>query len=189
MARESVRNVRAGTGIDDLPASHWKQLHDVWQPGRPDTRVQHVLVGPSGIHVIDYLLQSATAADAATQTCADKARTIGELLPDRYRSRVRAVVCIRNQEPVAESMDGVTVTSLLALEHILRESPVVLSTCEVTEIGLRLQGRLQPFPVAPADPRGSWSLRRRIVAWVAAAAVVAGAVVVGPELVEATMLR
>jgi hypothetical protein len=184
MAADSVRRVRAGTGIEGLPDSHWKQFRDVRRPDRPDTKVDHVLVGPSGIHVICYLAPESTADDVVVQSSAEAARAVGALLPERYRLRVRAMVCFRNEEPVAESVDGVTITSLLALEHILHALPVVLSTCEVSETGARLERRLEPFPLDPGTAPNGHRLRRRLVALAAAAAVVAGGVVLGPELVE-----
>lgn len=184
MARESVRDARTGEALRDLPSSHWKQYRDVRRPGRPDVRIDHVLVGPSGIHVIAYRPATATA-DPAVGPCAESAGAVAALLPDRYRSRVRALVCLRNQEPVAESAGGVLVTSLAAVEHILRGSPVVLSTCEVNEIAARLEARLQPFPVESAEQRRPRRVRRTVLGWAAAAAVVAGAVTLGPELVDA----
>ncbi|HET6625692.1 MAG TPA: nuclease-related domain-containing protein [Nocardioidaceae bacterium] len=187
MARESVRNVRTGQQLAGLPDSHWKQFHDVRRPGSPGTRIEHVLVGPSGIHVLGYLPAGALPENAVTACAdvADSAAALADVLPERYRTRVDALVCLRHDEPVAELVGGVTLTSLLALEHILRESPVVLSTCEVAEVGTRLKATLRPFPLpAPAERKRS-PVRRTVLAWVGAAALVVAGVALGPDVVQA----
>jgi hypothetical protein len=188
MATVSARKIRTVTRVEGLPDSHWKQFRDVRQPGRPDTKLDHVLVGPSGIHVIGYLSPTHPADEVAVGPLAEAARAVGDVLPERYRSRVDALVCFRNEEPMAEAVDGVTVTSFRALQHILRGSPVVLSTCEVTEIAGRLAARLQPFPVAPVVPRKRRTLLHAALAGAAAAALAVGAVLAGPEIVEAARL-
>ena len=191
MARESVRTRRTGTGPTGLPVSHWKQFHDVRQPGRPAARIDHVLVGPSGVHVIGYLPRPdgldaprAAARDDMAGAASAAAGAVADVLPARYRGAVRPMVCFRSDEPVAESSGEVLVTSLRALEHILRESPVVLSTCEVADVSTRLQAQLLPFPAAPSRTARRTADRRKLVAWAALAAAAVGAAVLGPELVD-----
>lgn len=188
MARGSVRNDRAGAGPAGLPASHWKQFRDVRTSGQPETRIEHVLVGPSGVHVIGYLPPAGASVSTAVTTTAGSAVAVADLLPSRYGHRVRPLVCFRSEEPVAESVADVTVTSLLALEHILRESPVVLSTCEVADVAARLGTGLYPFPRPDAEPRRRGWFRRRAVVLAASSAAVVGAVVLASELVDATRM-
>lgn len=203
MARGSVRGQRSLATLA-LPESHWKQLHGVRRPGRPDARIDHVLVGPSGVYAIKYWSSDAGqiiphstlvhdgAVDAVTTEVLEAACAVGNLLPSRYRSRTRPVLCLRDDEPLADLGGEVMFTSLIALEHILRSSPVVLSTSEVAEVFARLRSRLETFPVLPAAPRRTWSRRRRLTAWLAAAAamggVVGGAVALVPELVAGANL-
>ena len=174
MARESARSPRAAT-MPSLPASHWKQFHDVRRPGRPDARIDHVLVGPSGVYVIQY--RSPAADDAAVAPgwsletevaeTSEAADAVGGLLSARYRSRVRAVLCFREDEPMADQVGGTMVTSFLSLEHIVRASPLVLSTCEVAEVAGSLTAGLEPIPDAPARPGRRWSLTGKLFAVVA----------------------
>jgi len=166
-----------------LPESHWKQFYDVYRPGRSDAQIDHVLVGPSGAYVIQYgsskdllsqdpqvvasgpeLDLAAVSLAAATTEPSESALAVGALLPARYRPRVRPVLCFREAEPVADLVGGVLVTSSMALEHILRSSPVVFSTSEVAELFSCLKSGLMQVPAVPSRPRPWWALGRMVAA-------------------------
>jgi hypothetical protein len=114
----------------------------------------------------------------------EAARAVAGLLLPRYRAAVRPFVCFLSDDALDDVVDGVTITSRLALEHILRSSPVVLSTCEVAEVAGILNGRLEPVPLMAPESSGRGGLRRRVLAGVAAAAVVGVAAAFGPEFAE-----
>ena len=176
MARESARSPRAATMLS-LPVSHWKQFHDVRRPGRPDARIDHVLVGPSGVYVIQY--RTSTGGHPAADTgwsletevaeAAGAAEDVGGLLTARYRTRVRPVLCLRDGEPMADQVGGTMVTSFMSLEHIVRASPLVLSTCEVAEVADSLTAGLVPVPAVPVPvrPGRRWVLSRKLFAGLA----------------------
>lgn len=147
-----------------LPESHWKQFHDVYRPGRTDAQIDHVLVGPSGVYVIQYRDLASSSLEASLTEPSESADAVGALLPARYRSRVRPVLCFREAEPVADLVDGVLVTSSMALEHILRSSPVVFSTSEVAELFTRLKTGLVQVPAVPSRPRPWWAFGRMVAA-------------------------
>jgi len=165
-----------------LSESHWKQFYDVYRPGRPDAQIDHLLVGPSGVYVIQYgsskqLLSqdpqvvvsgpevdlAAVSLAEATSEPSESSLAVGALLPARYRPRVRPVLCFREAEPIADLVGGVLVTSSMALEHILRSSPVVFSTSEVAELFTRLKTQLVQVPV-PSRPRPWWAFGRMLAA-------------------------
>jgi hypothetical protein len=98
-----------------------------------------------------------TAAGAA-------AEVVAALLPPRYRGRVRAVLCRTDDAPVAQDVDGVLVTTLDTLKHVVSFSPVVLSTSEVNEIALRLSSHLEPCPVVPTQRGRRWRRRHGLAA-------------------------
>lgn len=151
-----ARKKATGFGLDRLPQTHWKHFRDVRCPARPDDKIDHVLVGPSGVYVIGYRGSDEVAISPETATTyAAAAFGVGALLPERYQSRIRPALCFREQEPVAELVGDVMVASSMTLAHILRSSPVVLSTSEVADVWRRLDARLEPFPVAPRRP-GRW---------------------------------
>lgn len=189
MTRESVRETPVAAGSRPLPATHWKQLHRMRSPLQPDTTLEHVLVGPSGAFVISYQdaggdLGRTRMIDVAVVQ--DSAAVVGALLPSRYQQRVRPVLCLRGGQELAEEVTGVMVTSPFTLEHILRSSPVVLSTSEVAEVSSLLQTRLEQLPPADARSARRWDASR--LAAVAASVAAAAAGVMGVVALRADLL-
>ena len=197
MTRKEMRRLRPTAPLEALPATYWSHLRRVCCPGRPDSLIDHVLVGPSGIYVIRYLPSELDRLDAATgrgrqhlhdvgvAACAEYAETISGLLPPRYRDRVRPVLCLRGDDERAGESGGVLVASLGAFEHIVRSSPPVLSTSEVGQAYSSLKAYLEQVPLAPDTSRP----RSRVVLRVAAASVAVaaasiGVLFLGPETIE-----
>ncbi len=190
MARGSAGSLRVRDAMS-LPESHWKQFRNVRWPGRSDAQIDHVLVGPSGVYVIHYPPSEPQVRDDGGAWCepevaqsSEAARAVAGLLLPRYQATVRPLVCFLSDDALADVVDGVTITSRLALEHILRSSPVVLSTCEVAEVSGILNGRLEPVPLVAPESSARGGLRRRMLAGVAAAAVVGVGAAFGPEFAE-----
>ena len=154
------------------------ELTDVRHPQHPGLRIERVLVGPSGIHVVTTVPAGPSAAVDRGLVAGARAtaEVVADLLPSRYRPRVRAVLVLTGAEPLAEHVDEVLVTTAATLEHILRSSLVVLSTSEVHDVGLRLDARLEAFPVAVPQQRSRRRHRRTLLVSAGAAAC-AGAVV------------
>lgn len=107
---------------------------------------------------------------------------IAALLPARYRGRVLPVLRCRHDETVAHPARGVIVASPLTLEHILRASPVVLSTSEADEVAACLGSTLEAFPIELTQERKRWGRRTGQVGSVANGAVVVGSWLFAPEL-------
>jgi hypothetical protein len=155
-----------------------RELRDVRHPQRPDLRVEQVLVCPSGVHVVTTLRSTARRGEPLVEPAVllrgrAAAEVVAALLPPRYRDRVRPVLCVAADVAMADLVEDVLVTSPSTLEHILGSSPVVLSTSEVNDVALRLDARLEPFPVAHVRSRPRW--RRRAAVLVASAVAASGA--------------
>ncbi|HEX6248287.1 MAG TPA: hypothetical protein VFZ64_10485 [Nocardioidaceae bacterium] len=162
------------------PGRTRRELRDVRHPLRPWLRVERVLVCPSGIHVVTSVPAALPGSDpglvAVARTAAD---VVAALLPQRYRRWVRAVLSDSSAEPLAEMLEDVLVTTPDTLEHIVRSSPVRLSTSEVHDVVLRLEARLEPFPVVPAVASARRSRRRPLLVAVGLAACAGTVVLVG----------
>ena len=198
MSMGAVREPRRTVRDLALAERRRREFRDVRHPLRPELRIERVLVAPSGVHVVTSAeattpagrSMSRTAADsggrrppvvgaaelAATRAAAD---VVTALMPERYRGRVRPVLCCPDDVAVAEHHDGVLVASPDTLQHIVASSPVVLSTSEVNEITLRLGAHLEPYPVVPRQRAGRWRGRPAraalgLLAVPAAAALLAG---------------
>jgi hypothetical protein len=155
-----------------------REFRDVRHPQRPDLRVEHVLVCPSGVHVVTTLSSPARPGEPLVDPAVllrgrAAAEVVAALLPPRYRDRVRPVLCVADDVAMAELVEEVLVTSPSTLEHIVGFSPVVLSTSEVNDVALRLDARLEPFPFAHVRTRPGW--RRRAAVLVASAVAASGA--------------
>lgn len=158
----------------ELAQRRWREFHNVRHPLRPDLRVERVLVCPSGVHVVTTLPVDADRFLVSRSRLA--AELVAALLPERYRARVRPVLCREDDVAVADLVQDVLVTSATTLEHIVRSSPVVLSTSEINEVALRLDARLEPFPVAQVTRPRRWSRRHSIAALAAIASAAAAGV-------------
>jgi len=202
MARGAERVLSRPSGLDRLPETHWKQLRRVCWPGRPGTLIDHVLVGPGGIHVIRYLPPDRSGPsvagrhdhqrlqDVGTAACSEYADAIGRLLPSRYRDRLRPVLCLEDDEERAEEVRGVLVTSSSTFEHIVRSSPAVLSTSEIAQVHACLQARLEHAPVQPVSRASRWRGALRVAAAsTVVAAATTGAFVLGPDATELLHIR
>lgn len=194
MARQSVQDCGVPTALQGFSDSHWKQWRSVRPRGHADGRVDHVLAGPTGIFLVLHLPDVTSALEVlpgvetspfqqpALVTIAESSRVLARQLPHRYRDSVRPVVCLPDEHEVAEVADGVLVTSSRALGHILRCSPVRLSTSEVSEVSVFLARALEPLPVVPLEGRRGSRLRRWLVGVAAAAAAAAATVTLVPQV-------
>lgn len=197
MTRTQVRRPRPTAPFAAMPATYWSHLRRVCCPGRPDSLIDHVLLGTSGIYVIRYLPSDLDSLDAATgrlrqhlhdveaAVCAEYAETIRGLLPPRYRDRVRPALCLLHADERAEESGGTLVASLGTFEHIVRSSPPVLSTSEVSQAYAALKASLEQAPLAPGtSPRRFRATRRVAAASVGVAAASIGVLILGPETIE-----
>ena len=188
MTLGAVREPRRGARHSDLTGRRKRELRDVRHSQRPDLRIERVLVSPSGIHVVASLHLEPGVADGPAVSTGDLERAhaaagvVASLLPQRYRERVRPVLCRVDDVAMAELVDDVLVTSPTTLEHIVASSPPVLSTSEVNDVSLRLDARLEPFPVARINRGRRWRRRHSVLTGLLAAASGAAAFVLTREV-------
>jgi len=190
LAAHQLHHDHAGLSVPPLPTSHWTVFDAVRWPGRPEDRIDEVVVGPSGVHVLLHQEQSAGVrgslrAEEIVTRSRDAADAVAGLLPSRYRDALRPVVCLCGTNDIGEVVDGVRLASPEPLRFALRHQPRVLSTSEVAEVSARLRLALTPYP-APAAPPAVRSLRRL---WLRAAAAGFAIVSVVTVLFEAAAGR
>lgn len=190
MAAHQLHHDHAGLSVPPLPTSHWTVFDAIRWPGHPEDRIDEVVVGPSGVHVLLHHEQSAGVrgslqAEEIVTRSRDAADAVGGLLPSRYRDALRPVVCLCGTNDIGEVVDGVRLASPEPLRFALRQQPRVLSTSEVAEVSARLRLALTPYP-APAAPPAIRSLRRL---WLRAAAAGFAIVSVVTVLFEAAAGR
>jgi hypothetical protein len=177
---------QAGRSGPPLPTSHWTVFDAVRWPGRMEDRIDDVIVGPSGVHVLlhqEGLAEADWSSTATVTRAREAADAVGGLLPSRYRRALRPVICLCGTNNIAEVVDGVRLASPEPLRFALRHQPRVLSTSEVAEVSARLRLALTPYPAPPAPPttprlRRLWL--RAAAAGLATAAAAAVLLEVGP---------
>lgn len=167
--------VRTASALSTLPVSEWTQLHDLRWPGRRFANIDHVVVGPGGIFVIDSknwsgavrvdrstLRQNGRSREGAVAACADSAMAVSELLPTEYARLVTPVLCFVREDSLTGWARDVAICSTSTLQKLLLTRRPMLTPQQVNEVSLMLGGGLHsatsPREVA-LTPRASSQLR------------------------------
>lgn len=152
-----------------LAAQGWVLLHDVGWPGRPLANIDHVVVGPPGVFVIDsknwsgrvgvergVLRQNGRARTAAVTAAGIAAAAVAELMPGIPPQAVRAVLAFT--EPIPPTAVGdVVVCSTTTIIAALTSQPAHWSSDQVQGVGHHLRRELVTATARRPTPR---SVRR-----------------------------
>lgn len=143
--------------LKSLAVNRWQVLHDVRWPGRRYANIDHVVVGPGGVFVIDskhwsgavrvvndVLLQSGRKRETAVAAVAGSAIAVAELVPGLDPGFVRPVLCFVRDEPLAGCSRGVLVCSTANLVELLASRHEILTDEQVRSIFDRLADVLRP---------------------------------------------
>lgn len=146
-----------------LEQDGWRVLHDLHWPGRPKANLDHLLIGPGGIVIIDAknwsgdvrvkdgrLHQNGYARDAAPAGVLRQVQSVAVLLEPFHRPLVKGWLCMVAQPDIDEpTASGVPVVGLRRLLPNARGLPPVLTPAEVSSIYEHL-GALLTGPQSPA---------------------------------------
>lgn len=158
---EQVAAVLAG-----LEQLGWVVMHDVAWPGRPRANLDHVLVGPGGVLIVDTKNWSGTVTvDTARGLRSNGYRKTKEvdaleaarqavlpLVPDIPQAVVTGVICLAAQEQDPVKLSGVTVVGRTGLQGHVLDLPTVLSTQAITDTAISLGAALRrPLDRVPAQ--------------------------------------
>ena len=162
MAGESARALAA------LPELDWRVFHDVHWPGRRYANVDHVVVGPGGLFVIDskawtgdltvadgVLRQNGYRRERHVLAATDAAMAVAELLPGLDPRTVKPVLCFDRDEPVFGWSHEVMVCSTANVATLLTSRPAVLdgATLRATAESLAQSLKAATDPIAPVPPK------------------------------------
>lgn len=145
--------------------SDWMVLHDFRWPGRRLANIDHVVVGPGGIFVIDsknwsgdvrvteqVLRQNGRAREKAVASAADAALAVSELAGP-HSEVVRPVLCFTREEPVSGWARDVMVCSTSNLVQMLQSRPRTLGSGQVSDAAMRLAVSLRDAVSPPIGGR------------------------------------
>ena len=155
-AEEQERRWRAGAegerataaALEALVPDGWLLLHDVRWPGRPRANLDHVVVGPGGVVVVDAKNWSTpvrvrdgvlwAGRHGKTYECeaaASAAAAVGALLRPEHRHLSRAALCLVQQELEGTPVEaGVVVAGLRQVAPAIRSMRGVLTATEVAAV-------------------------------------------------------
>jgi hypothetical protein len=140
----------------------WFLLHDVHWPGRPLARLEHVLVGPGGVVVVNAknwsgdvdvvdgaLRQNGHDRFPAVETALAQAAAVAAILPAPWRRLVRSLICLTAQpEMQGTTGSGIEVRGIDRIAAAVTGLPDVLDAPSVLKLYTQL-GQLLTRPQVP----------------------------------------
>jgi hypothetical protein len=139
----------------------WTAIQDARWPSRRLANIDHVLVGPGGIFVIDSknwsgritveqgrLKQNGRSREKAVASCADASLAIADLAGP-HADKVFSVLCFVTDAPLSGWCRDVMVCSTATLSKMLLTRPTVLDTDASTDAWFRLDAQLRAATPAP----------------------------------------
>lgn len=155
---------RTAGRLGELTPAGWFMLHDVHWPGRPLANLDHVLVGPGGIVVVDaknwsgmvevrdgVLRQNGYSRNPAVDGALGQAAAVAALLGAPHRRLVRSIICLTGQPDFAEVTDaGVEVLGINRVVARIAALPAVIDPQTVVGLYSHLGQQL----TQPQSPPG-----------------------------------
>ncbi|WP_408898305.1 nuclease-related domain-containing protein [Nocardioides sp. R1-1] len=174
LARSAERWERGAEGeratarvLDRLPADEWTVFHDVRWPGRRLANVDHVVIGPPGVFVIDSKNWSGTIEireqalrhggrrkGDVVDRAAEAALAVAAVTQVVGSDRVVAVLCFTRDEEIAGWAGDVMVCTTANLERMLLTRERVLDADVRRRLCLDIDASLRSATEPPA-PRAS----------------------------------
>lgn len=146
---------RTGAVLAALEPQGWAVLHDLHWPGRPYANIDHIAVGPTGVHVIDskhwsgrievrqgVLRQNGYSRESDCQGVASATAAVAAFLEPQHRSSTAAVLCLVGQPTPVEQPTSVRVVGLDDLVRSVTEGAPRLTAADVSRIAAYLRGLL-----------------------------------------------
>lgn len=159
--RDGERHV--GALLDGLTGAGWVVLHDLHWPGRPLANLDHVVVGPGGVVVVDAKNWAAAVVvrpdgvlsvggrprRTVTHEMSTMVASVAAVLGPQHRTAVVGALCFTGQSlPPALTDDGVLVVGDEHLVARLLSLPPRLAPQEVRDVADHLRRHLGG-PVSP----------------------------------------
>ncbi len=145
-----------------LSSESWTTFHDLSWPGRPRANIDHVVIGPGGVFMIDsknwsgrievrqeMLLQDGRRREPPVTAAAEAALALSPVVAAVTGQTVVPVLCFVSTERVVGWARDVMVCSTANVAPMLASRPVVLTLGQVREASLALDASLRGAGPAP----------------------------------------
>lgn len=147
-AAGAAGEARVASILETLEAQGWMALHDVHWPGRPKANLDHVLVGPGGVIVIDaknwsgdihlrngVLRQNGYSREREVSGVVEQCSAVAALLEPRHRRHVQAWLCMVGQPDLqGTTASGARVQGIDTVCRAIGAVPAVLDANTVEAI-------------------------------------------------------
>ena len=143
--------------LAQLPPDEWTVFHDLRWPGRRFANVDHVVVGPAGVFVIDtknwsgdirvradVLRQNGRRRESVVAGVAEAALAVARLTSVVGPHQIYPVLCFAGSRPLRGHARDVMVCSTANVLTMLRTRPRVLSNETVRRLCLDLDASFRP---------------------------------------------
>lgn len=131
--RRAADERRTAHALESLPTEEWQVFHDIAWPGRRYASIDHVVIGPPGVFVIDsqhwtgrvtveggVLHRNGRPRDAATLAAAEAAASIKKLVVAVQDIPVHAVLCFAGDLELFGLADDAVLCSTDTVATVLR---------------------------------------------------------------------
>jgi hypothetical protein len=152
--------------LSALPSDEWRVFHDVRWPGRSRANIDHVLVGPQGVFVVDtkawsghvevdsgVLRQNRVRRTKAVTGVTSAADAVVALVPTLDPEMVKPVLCLVRPEPLFGWVEEVMVCSSENIVTLLTSRARVLGPADVRSAAMALAHGLRPATSAEPEAR------------------------------------
>jgi hypothetical protein len=149
--------------LDDL-GPHWRRLDDVHWPGRPYANIDHIVIGPPGVFVIDTknwsgnldigptkIRQNGRSRQRALDGVQLAAREVAQIVDPRARPRTLPMLCFVRDVAIRGMVGKVMVCSTSTIVTRLDSMTPVFDDAEVRAIAEHLVAHLPPATEPSAE--------------------------------------
>ena len=148
------------SSLAQLPRHTWTVLQALRWPRRTFPNVDHVVVGPAGVFVIDSRTRddaSGAPLERAAAEVAEAALELATTLRAVGPDHVRPVLCFVGGEPATGWLRDVLVCSDDNVAHMLTTRPAVLTPQQVIQLCLDLSGVVLPPGKRKGGRAATWA--------------------------------
>lgn len=161
---------RTAAVLDELTAYGYVALHDLRWPGRPRANIDHVLVGPSGVYMIDSkswsgsvaigqgtLRQNGYRRDQELASCGEAALA----LVQKVNTDALPVLCLVRDEELSGLVQNAHVCTTSNIRRLILSRRAILTVEQVRWVVGVLRGTSPEVPTVPQARRSSSVLTAR----------------------------
>lgn len=154
-ARRVEAELRTRQALDELPDHDWTVVGDLEWPGGRYGHVDHVVVGPSGVYVIDtktwggdvtvfggVLRYEGHAQDSVVASLTEAAASVALLTPGVPQRLVKPVLCVGGGVGMETNLGSLLVCSTDRLASMLEARVHSMSTHQITNASAQLRDHL-----------------------------------------------